>query len=92
MAEVQLLYRTNFRVHGVRKIWRQLAREGIVVARLVRTMDLAGVVRGRRFRATIPDPAGACSLDRVNRQFKGTPAVKAAVVLPMGCQAAICLG
>jgi putative transposase len=46
----------------VRKLWRQLAREGIVaarctVARLMRAMGLQGAVRGRKARATIPDPA-----------------------------------
>ena len=60
--------------HGLAR-WRQLAREGIVtarctVARLMRQMGLAGVVRGRTVRTTIPDPAAACPLDRVNRQFK----------------------
>lgn len=40
------------------------------VARLMRRLGLAGVVRGRSVRTTIPDPAAACPLDRVNRQFK----------------------
>jgi len=75
MAEIRRVYEANFRVYGVRKVWRQLAREGIVaarctVARLMWVMGLAGVVRGRRVRTTIPDPAAACPLDRVNRQFK----------------------
>ena len=75
MIEIQRVFEANFCVYGVRKIWRQLAREGIVtarctVARLMRRMGLAGVVRGRTVRTTIPDPAAACPLDRVNRQFK----------------------
>ncbi|MFH6784914.1 MULTISPECIES: IS3 family transposase [Methylobacterium] len=75
MIEIQRVFEANFRVYGVRKIWRQLAREGIVtarctVARLMRQMGLAGVVRGRTVRTTIPDPAAACPLDRVGRQFK----------------------
>ncbi|GJD66915.1 Putative transposase InsK for insertion sequence element IS150 [Methylobacterium frigidaeris] len=75
MIEIQRVFEANFCVYGVRKIWRHLAREGIVtarctVARLMRKMGLAGVVRGRRVRTTIPDPAAACPLDRVNRQFK----------------------
>ena len=75
MIEIQRVVEANFCVYGVRKIWRQLAREGIVtarctVARLMRQMGLAGVVRGRTVRTTIPDPAAACPLDRVNRQFK----------------------
>ena len=75
MIEIQRVFEANFCVYGVRKIWRQLAREGIVaarctVARLMRRLGLAGVVRGRTVRTTIPDPAAACPLDRVNRQFK----------------------
>ena len=74
-AEIRRVYEANFRVYGVRKVWRQLAREGVVVARctvarLMRAMGLAGVVRGRKVRTTVPDPAAACPLDRVNRQFK----------------------
>ncbi|AWB25195.1 IS3 family transposase [Methylobacterium currus] len=75
MIEIKRVFEANFCVYGVRKVWRQLAREGIVtarctVARLMRKMGLAGVVRGRTMRTTIPDPAAACPLDRVNRQFK----------------------
>src|SRR6195952_4242167 len=74
MIEIRRVYEANFRVYGVRKVWRQLAREGIVVARctvarLTRAMGLAGAVRGRKVRTTVPDPAAACPLDRVNRQF-----------------------
>ena len=75
MAEIRRVYEANFRVYGVRKVWRQLAREGIVtarctVARLMRAMGLQGVVRGKKLRTTVPDPASACPLDQVNRQFK----------------------
>ena len=75
VAEIRLVYEANFCVYGVRKIWRQLDREGIpvarcTVARLMRAMGLKGVVRGKTVRTTIPDPAAACPLDRVNRQFK----------------------
>jgi transposase InsO family protein len=75
MVEIRRVFETNFHVYGGRKIWRQLGREGIVVARctvarLMRTMGLKGVVRGKTVRTTIPDPAALCPLDRVNRQFK----------------------
>ncbi|GLS46878.1 hypothetical protein GCM10007884_48750 [Methylobacterium brachythecii] len=75
MAEIRRVHAANFGVYGVRKVWQQLAREGIAVARctvarLMRAMGLAGVVRGRRVRTTVPDPAAVCPLDRVNRQFK----------------------
>jgi transposase InsO family protein len=74
-TEIRRVYEENFRVYGVRKVWRQLLREGIAVARctvarLMRTMGLRGVVRGKRVRTTIGNAAAPCPLDRVNRQFK----------------------
>jgi putative transposase len=74
-TEIQRVYEENFRVYGVRKVWRQLLREGTAVARctvarLMRTMGLKGVVRGKRVRTTISNAAAPCPLDRVNRQFK----------------------
>jgi putative transposase len=73
-SEIRRVYEENFRVYGVRKVWRQLLREGIAVARctvarLMRTMGLQGVVRGKRVRTTISNAAAPCPLDRVNRQF-----------------------
>jgi putative transposase len=75
MIEIRRVFEANFCVYGVRKVWRQLGREGIrvarcTVARLMRSMGLQGAVRGRKVRTTISDPAAACPLDRVNRQFK----------------------
>jgi putative transposase len=74
-TEIRRVYDENFRVYGVRKVWRQLLRDGIAVARctvarLMRAMSLQGVVRGRRVRTTISNAAAPCPLDRVNRQFK----------------------
>jgi putative transposase len=74
-VEIRRVFDANLQVYGVRKIWRQLGREGIAVARctvarLTRAMGLQGVVRGKTIRTTIPDPAAVCPLDRVNRQFK----------------------
>jgi transposase InsO family protein len=65
----------NFGVHGVRKVWRQLGREGVglarrTLARLMRQMGIHGIVRGRSVNTTISDKAVPCPLDRVNRQFK----------------------
>ena len=73
--EIRRVFEANFCVYGVRKVWRQLGREGIdiarcTVARLMRIMGLRGVVRGRKVRTTVPSPTAACPLDRVNRQFK----------------------
>ena len=75
MVEIRRVFEENFGVYGVRKVWRQLGREGIgvarcTVARLMRVMGLQGVVRGRKIRTTVPDPSVACPLDRVNREFK----------------------
>ena len=73
-VEIRRVYEENFQVYGARKIWRQLGREGIAVARctvarLMRTMGLQGVVRGKKVRTTISNAAAPCPLDRVNRQF-----------------------
>jgi putative transposase len=72
--EVRRVFDANFRVYGVRKIWRQLLREGFdvarcTVARLMRAMGLAGVIRGKPVRTTVSDRSAPCPLDRVNRQF-----------------------
>jgi putative transposase len=72
---IQRVWQENFQVYGVRKVWRQLRREGIEVARctvgrLMRAMGLRGVVRGKAVRTTVSDKAAPCPLDRVNRDFK----------------------
>ncbi|MEB8120434.1 IS3 family transposase [Escherichia coli] len=71
--EIQRVYDENHKVYGVRKVWRQLLREGIrvarcTVARLMAIMGLAGVLRGKKVRTTISRKAVAAG-DRVNRQF-----------------------
>lgn len=73
--EVRRVFEANFRVYGVRKVWRQLNREGhevarCTVARLMQTLGLQGVVRGKPVRTTIGDKAAPCPLDHVNRQFR----------------------
>jgi len=76
-TSIQRVWDENFRVYGARKVWRQLRREGIAVARctverLMRRMGLYGVVRGRRCRTTIPAEIALRPLDRVQRQFTAT--------------------
>ncbi|WP_432264112.1 IS3 family transposase [Escherichia coli] len=71
--EIQRVYDENHKVYGVRKVWRQLLREGIrvarcTVARLMAVMGLAGVLRGKKVRTTVSRKAVAAG-DRVNRQF-----------------------
>ena len=72
--EIRRVWEENFRVYGVRKVWHQLHGEGIVVARctvarLMRTLGLRGVVRGRGVKTTTPVATLACPADRVHRVF-----------------------
>ncbi|EON0116874.1 IS3 family transposase, partial [Escherichia coli] len=71
--EIRRVYDENHQVYGARKVWRQLLREGIrvarcTVARLMAVMRLAGVLRGKKVRTTISRKAVVAG-DRVNRQF-----------------------
>ena len=72
--EIARVFAENFAVYGVRKVWRQMRREGFevarcTVARLMGELGLQGVIRGKPLRTTISDKAAPCPLDRVNRQF-----------------------
>jgi len=72
---INRVYAENYGVYGVRKVWRQMQREGYniarcTVARLMRNMGLRGVIRGRSQRTTVSNKADVCPLDLVNRQFK----------------------
>ena len=76
-AAITRVWHTNRRVYGVRKVWHQLTREGIVtarctVARLMRAEGLRGVVRGARVRTTIPGAAADAAQDLVDRNFTAT--------------------
>ena len=76
-VEIRRVFEENLRVYGVRKMWRQLRREGVpvarcTVARLMRDMGLAGVIRGKAVRTTVSNKAAPCPLDRVNRQFRAS--------------------
>lgn len=75
VPQIQRVWHANFRVYGADKVWRQLQREGIVVARctverLMRRLGLRGVRRGKVVRTTFADAAAPRPLDRVNRHFK----------------------
>jgi putative transposase len=72
--EMVRVHAANFGVYGARKLWRQLRREGIPVgrdriARLMRELGIAGVVRGARKRTTIPAADAVRPGDLVERQF-----------------------
>ena len=76
-GSIRRVWEENFRVYGVPKVWKQLNREGIPVARctvqrLMRQEGLRGVVRGRRTRTTIADEKLEKPLDRVQRCFKAS--------------------
>ena len=75
--EIERAWHENRRIYGARKIWRQLHREDIEVARctverLMRQLGLTGAVRGRKTRTTIPDEAAARPVDLVKRNFTAT--------------------
>jgi putative transposase len=74
-AAVRRVFAENFEVYGVRKVWRQLRREGFDIARctverLMRGMWLRGVTWGKPVKTTISDKAAPCPLDHVKRQFR----------------------
>ena len=72
--EICRVWEENFEVYGARKVWRQLNREGISVARctvepLMRYLGLQGVVGGKRIRTTVGSADGTVPLDLVKREF-----------------------
>jgi putative transposase len=73
-AEIARVHADNFGVYGARKVWRQLHREGIAVARctverLMRGLGLQGVRRGKPRRTTTPDAGAPRPADLVDRDF-----------------------
>ena len=76
-VEIDRIWHENRGVYGARKVWRALQREDIPVARctverLMKKLGIAGAVRGRRFRTTIPDEQAAQPADLVQRDFTAT--------------------
>ena len=72
--EIERVWKEHFGVSGARKVWRQLGREGVEVARCtverrMREMGLQGVVRGRPFKTTVTDHAAFRPPDLVQRDF-----------------------
>ncbi len=78
--EIRRVWEENRRVYGVRKVWRQLKREGLVVARctverLMGDLGLSGAVRGKAWRkTTVADESRARPADLVNRDFAAAAA------------------
>jgi putative transposase len=76
-VEIRRVHADNFGVYGARKVWRQLHREGVAVARctverLMRGLGLAGVRRGKPHRTTTPEAAATGPADLVERDFSAT--------------------
>jgi putative transposase len=73
--KIQKVWDDNWKVYGVRKTWRQLHREGVAVARctvarLMASMGLRGIIRGKGIKTTFSDTSIPCPRDKVNRQFR----------------------
>jgi transposase InsO family protein len=75
MSKIKQVWQSNMQVYGADKVWHQMNREGVQVARctverLMKRLGLQGARRGKVVRTTVRDKALPCPLDRVNRQFK----------------------
>ena len=75
VPHIERVWQANMRVYGADKVWKQMNREGVAIARctverLMKRLGLQGVRRGKVVRTTISDMKAPCPLDRVNRQFK----------------------
>ena len=75
VPHIERVWQANMRVYGADKVWKQMNREGVVIARctverLMKRLGLQGVRRGKVVRTTLSDMKAPCPLDRVNRQFK----------------------
>ncbi len=73
-VEIERVHGANYGVYGAHKVWRQLNREGVrvarcTVARLMRELGLRGVRRGKTVRTTLPGEAGPRPADLVERRF-----------------------
>lgn len=75
--EIIRAWNENFRAYGAYKIWKQLNREGIRVARctverLMRKLGIRGVIRGKGYKTTVADPGSERPADLVERSFAAT--------------------
>ena len=73
-AQIRRVHAASYGLYGARKVWHQLRREGVRVARctverLMQALGLAGVRRGKTTVTTISNPKAPCPLDRVNREL-----------------------
>ena len=73
--QIRRVHEGSFGLYGSRKVWHQLRREGVIVAkctveRLMRSMGRAGGRRSKSCVTTISNPKAPCQLDKVNREFR----------------------
>lgn len=73
--EIERVHKQNRGVYGAKKVWKQMKREGVTVARctvarLMRGLGLAGVRRGKGWRTTIPGDPATRPADLVERKFE----------------------
>ncbi len=78
LPEITRVWNANQQVYGAVKVWKQLQREGIQVARCtverrMRRPGLQGVIRGKAVRTTVSNPLTPCPPDRVRRRFTAGP-------------------
>ena len=71
---IKAAYKSSHELYGARKVWHQLRREGhdlarCTIERLMRAMGLQGAKRLKKVKTTVPGPAAACPLDKVQRHF-----------------------
>ena len=76
-ARIQQTWEQNFEVYGVRKLWRELRRQQVDVARctverLMKKLGIRGVIRGKVVKTTVSDRAQRCPQDLVNQQFSAS--------------------
>ena len=75
IPDIERVWCANYQVYGADKVWKQMNREGIRVARctverLMKRLGLHGVRGGMVVPTTTPDTSAPCPMDRVQRVFK----------------------
>ena len=74
MPEILRVWHENYQVYGARKVWLQMNRERLYVARctverLMKKLGIQGIKRGKGYKTTIVDDSADCPLDLVEREF-----------------------
>jgi putative transposase len=88
MADVERVWHANWQVYGADKVWLQMNREGIRVARctverLMRKAGLQGVRRGKSVQTTTPDTSVPCHPRTQTCQWNAARATQCSVLLQL---------